>query len=113
MKKRAIMTEKWKLIAALEPDIHGFPPIELYDLEKDLGERENLTAERPDIVSELLTVMHEHVSRRTLETGLPDPLPLQPIPLKRIGKMEAAVPRDENGNQKLSEGDFKGYERKC
>src|SRR5205807_2321177 len=33
MKKRAVRTPEWKLIVALEPDLHGFPLVELYDMQ--------------------------------------------------------------------------------
>jgi arylsulfatase A-like enzyme len=113
MKKRAVMTEAWKLIVALEPDIHNLPPVELFSLIDDPGERTNVASERAEIVEELSQLMNDHVLRRVTETGLPDPLPIQPIPLKRIGKMEAAVPRGASTDVKLHRGDFKGYEREA
>ncbi|MCC6730663.1 MAG: sulfatase [Chthonomonadales bacterium] len=114
MKKRALRTHAWKLITALEPDIHGFPMAELYDLTRDPGEQRNLAEELPDVVAGLRAQMDEHVRRRTTNAGLPDPLPTQPIPLRRIGRVEEAVPRDEAvapADEKLCEGDFVGYER--
>lgn len=107
MKKRAIRTHTHKLIVSLEPDLHGFPPVELYDLLADPGEKTDVASERPEVVAELRLRLEDHVARRTADTGLPDPLPIQPIPLRRIGKVETAVPKDE----KLTEGDFVGYER--
>jgi arylsulfatase len=126
MKKRALRTREWKLIVSLEPDIHGFPMTELYHLTTDPGEKHNCAEEMPDMADEMRERLEEHVSRRTAEVGLPDPLPLQPVPLKRVGRMEAAVPRDREPSssstategkavtlvdRKLDEGDFKGYER--
>ncbi len=118
MKKRAIRTPDWKLIVALEPDIHGFPTVELYDLASDRGEKRNLADERPEVVKELRERMDDHVREREAETGLADPLPLQPIPLRHIGKMETAVPKDNKliadrpvTDVKREEGDFVGYER--
>jgi len=105
MKKRGLRTHEWKLIVALEPDIHGFPMVELYHLTTDPAERTNLADARPDVVEELRERMEAHVCCRTAETGLPDPLPLQPIPLHSIGK------RPEAADEKRVEGDFKGYER--
>lgn len=131
MKKRGVRTATWKLIVPLEtPDIHGKGDIELYDLHRDPGELVNVATERPDVVARLRRVMDEHVARREAETGLPDPLPLQPIPLKRIGAAEKALtpqpPLPETGegessspvnvsglrgDEKLKEGDFIGYDR--
>lgn len=127
MKKRAVRTSEWKLIRALEPDLHGFPPVELYRLADDPGERHNLADELPQIVDELTAEMDEHVGRRTAAVGLPDPLPLQPVPLKRVGGAPAprrrarsaapAVepheprPDERSGDRKLADGDFVGYVR--
>jgi arylsulfatase A-like enzyme len=121
MKKRAIRTREWKLIVSLEPDLHDFPPLELYHLGNDPGELVNLAADRPEVVAELQSQLDGHVRQRLEETGQEDPLPLQPIPLRRIGKMETAVPKDEAlkdaeqkavvEDEKLPEGDFVGYER--
>ncbi|HSV73250.1 MAG TPA: sulfatase [Chthonomonadales bacterium] len=116
MKKRAIRTHAWKLIVALESDIHGLPPLELFDLTTDPGEKVNLADELPEVVSELRGRLDDHVRRRLAETGTTDPLPEQPIPLRRVGRMEEAVPTDREEkaaahDEKLDAGDFVGYER--
>jgi arylsulfatase A-like enzyme len=115
MKKRALRTHEWKLIVGLEPDIHGFPAEELYHLTGDPAEQANMARELPEVTRRLRGWMEDHVQRRVAETGLPDPLPLQPIPLKRVGKMEQSVPKDEPApppaDEKLRDGDFVGYER--
>lgn len=116
MKKRAVRTHEWKLIVALEPDIHGFPPVELYHLTDDPSEKRNIAADRPDVVAALRSMLDDHVARRVAETGQPDPLPLQPIPLRSVGKTEDAIPADKaaskpGGDEKLEDGDFVGYVR--
>jgi len=131
MKKRGIRTHRWKLIVPLEtPDLHGHSAIELYHLPSDPGELDNIAAERPEVTARLTRLMDEWIESRLVATGLPDPLPLQPIPLRRVGKMEQSVPRDAasattepkqsgdrppvrdtEGDVKLAEGDFIGYER--
>jgi arylsulfatase A-like enzyme len=133
MKKRGIRTHRWKLIVPLEtPDLHGNSDIELYHLPDDPGERKNICKERPEVVARLMRLMDEWIADRLAETGLPDPLLTQPIPLRRIGKMDVAVPRDKKllgeteiedapgqaisqvtseGDKKLNEGDFIGYDR--
>ena len=39
MRKRAWRTREWKLIEALEPDLHDLPPIELYNLSETRGSK--------------------------------------------------------------------------
>ena len=131
MKKRGIRTHRWKLIVPLEtPDLHGSSDVELYQLVTDPGELHNIAFDRPDVVERLTGLMDEWIASRLSATGLPDPLPTQPIPLRRVGKMDAAVPRAESradphpvdlhaatsrpegkGDVKLAEGDFIGYDR--
>lgn len=113
MKKRAVRTHEWKLIVALEPDMHGFPPVELYHLSEDPAEQRNVSAEYPEIVRDLRSRMEEHVRARTASEGLADPLPSQPIPLRRIGRVEErlGVELAAAGDEKIAHGDFVGYER--
>lgn len=86
MRKRGLRTREWKLIVALEPDIHGRPPVELYHLPTDPGEQRNVADERPDVVEELRGKLMRWVARRRRETGNPDPLEVQEITLRRIGR---------------------------
>lgn len=51
--KRAIRTKKWKLIKTLDKAFWDTPDIELYDVEKDVGETCNLAEEKPEMVDEL------------------------------------------------------------
>jgi arylsulfatase A-like enzyme len=74
MRKRGWRTPEWKLIQALEPDIYGKPPVELYHLVDDPEEQHNLAERLPDAVRKLLAAMEEWCARRLAETGLPDPL---------------------------------------
>jgi arylsulfatase A-like enzyme len=120
MKKRGIRTHRWKYIVPLEtPDIHGNSDLELYDLYDDPGELCNIAEERPDVVAQLQMQMEAHIAQRLQATGNLDPIPVQPIPLKRVGSMDAAVPedrrlriaKDRGGDEKLPAGDFIGYDR--
>jgi arylsulfatase A-like enzyme len=86
MRKRGIRTRRWKYIEALEPDIHNMPPRELYDLESDPGELNNLAEERPDVVNELSDKLHQWVRKRLAETQKPDPMETQGITLRQIGE---------------------------
>ena len=74
MRKRGWRTEEWKLIQALEPDIYGKPPMELYHLPTDPAEQRNLAEERPDVVQSLAAARDAHITRRLAETGQADPV---------------------------------------
>lgn len=90
MRKRAVRTPEWKLIVARDhPDIHGCPPVELYDLTADPGEQQNLADERPETVAALRGELEAWLAARLRETGLPDPLEEQEISLRQIGKPPA------------------------
>lgn len=56
----AVRVGKWKLHLAK----HGAERVELYDLDADLGEQNDLAADRPDVVSELL--VEAEAARREL-----------------------------------------------
>jgi hypothetical protein len=74
MRKRGWRTAEWKLIEALEPDFHSFPPVELYHLPTDPHETNNLAAREPEVVMWLRHRMQSWVDRRVKETGQPDPI---------------------------------------
>lgn len=85
-KKRAWLEGPFKLISALEPDFHGGPDLELYDLREDAGETANLAAVRPHVVGPLRERLEAHVRRRLVEEGGgADPLCTQPVSSRRIG----------------------------
>jgi arylsulfatase A-like enzyme len=118
MKKRGVRTHRWKLIVPLEtPDLHGNSDIELYDLAADPGELNNVAADQPESVAQLTRQMEAWIAKRLQAEGAADPLPLHPIPLRRVGRsMDVAVPRDkrltkEAQDERLEGGDFIGYER--
>ncbi len=92
MRKHAWRTREWKLILALEPDFHHMPPVELYHLPSDPGERRNLADARPDVVARLRADMLAHVERRERETGRPAPVSVQGVTMRRIGNVRMAVP---------------------
>ncbi len=74
MRKHGWRTPIWKLIVALEPDIHFKPEVELYNLIEDPLENNNLAEQLPDVVAFLRGRMEQHISRRTAETGKPNPI---------------------------------------
>ena len=65
--KRAIRTNRWKFIDSLEPDPHGRPMQELFDLQVDPDEQNNLIHHFPDIAHDLQTRLHAWVERRLEE----------------------------------------------
>ncbi|MHB0877009.1 MAG: sulfatase family protein [Anaerolineae bacterium] len=74
MRKHGWRTPQWKLIEALEPDFHGKPAVELYDLVEDPAENDNLAEEEPQVVALLHERMQAWIARREQETGLPNPM---------------------------------------
>src|SRR5687767_12825049 len=87
MRKRGVRTPEWKLIVARDhPDIHGRPPLELYNLRTDPRELRNVAAEQPAVVAALRAELEGWIDRRLRETGLPDPIERQEITLRQIGQ---------------------------
>ncbi len=69
MRKHGWRTPIWKYWEALEPDFHGKPPVELYNLVKDPQERRNLAEQEPDIVAMLQNRLRRWEKRRERRTG--------------------------------------------
>jgi arylsulfatase A-like enzyme len=85
--KRGLRTARWKFINSIEPDFHGRPMQELYDLERDPDEQQNLASELPELVRELETRLNAWVAQRLTETGRSvDPSKEQGVCATRIGK---------------------------
>ena len=77
MRKHGWRTPEWKLIVALEPDFHGKPSVELYNLIEDPAENVNVAKAQPDMVKLLKSRMEAWIARRKKETGLPNPIDVQ------------------------------------
>jgi arylsulfatase A-like enzyme len=89
--KRAYRDGKWKFIQSIEQDYHGRPMQELFDLETDPTEQNNIAAAHPEIVAELKAKLDAYVARRLEETGRAvDPAAEQGRCGTRIG-----TPKDE------------------
>jgi arylsulfatase A-like enzyme len=52
-------------------EVEGLPPIQLYDLEADIGERENLQDKHPEIVERLTALMTQYVRTGRSTPGAP------------------------------------------
>jgi arylsulfatase A-like enzyme len=74
MRKHGLRTHEWKFIEALEPDFHGLPKQELYNLIADPAESRNLVDAEPAVLNLLRERMVAHIARRTAATGRPDPI---------------------------------------
>jgi arylsulfatase A-like enzyme len=74
MRKHGWRTPEWKLIVALEPDMHFKPPVELYNLIQDPQENNNLAEQEPEMVALLRGRMDAFIAKRTAETGRPNPI---------------------------------------
>lgn len=84
--KRAIRTERWKFINSIEPDPHGRPMQELFDLKSDPGEQRNVIEEQPERAKELEERLSAWVERSLKEAGCEvDPIKTQGVAGTRIG----------------------------
>jgi len=76
--KRAVRDHRWKFIQSYEPDPHGRPMQELFDLESDPTEQTNLAESMPEKVAEMKARLDAWVAKRLAETGrTTDPVPAQ------------------------------------
>ncbi|MFD1956817.1 sulfatase [Paenibacillus thailandensis] len=74
MRKHGWRTPEWKLIVALEPDLHFKPAVELYNIVRDPLERHNLAEREPDVVKLLTARMEAHIASREKATGRINPM---------------------------------------
>jgi hypothetical protein len=68
----AIRKGKWKLLTIpgsggwsfpnIKKDLEGLPPVQLYDMENDPAEKNNLFDKHPDVVKELQALLHKYQS---------------------------------------------------
>ncbi len=73
MRKHGWRTPEWKLIVALEPDLHFKPEVELYNLIEDPDENNDVAKKYPDIVASLKAQMDAHIAARERQVG-PNPM---------------------------------------
>ena len=74
MRKHGWRTPEWKLIHALEPDMHFKPEVELYNLIIDPEENNNVAEENPDVVAMLESRMQAWIAEREKQTGRTNPI---------------------------------------
>jgi arylsulfatase len=68
--KWALRTSEYKLIVSREPDLHGKPPVELYDLLEDPGEKRDLAEREPDLTKRLLEQFNQNLIKMMTQRGL-------------------------------------------
>jgi arylsulfatase A-like enzyme len=67
--KRAVMNDRYKFIQSFERDPHNRPMQELFDLQADPTEQNNIAEQHPEIVAELKGKLDAWVAKRLQETG--------------------------------------------
>ncbi len=101
MRKQGWRTPIWKFWEALEPDFHGKPPVELYNIIEDPEELNNLAKKEPQIVETLRGRMNAWLEKRCRETGKGNPILDHAIGLdRRIGSVSAAQKLQDHGDKK-------------
>ena len=76
--KRGYTDGKWKYINSIEQDYHGRPMRELFDLENDPDEQNNIAEANPKVVKKLQKKLDDWVAKRLKETKTKkDPLEVQ------------------------------------
>jgi arylsulfatase A-like enzyme len=63
----------WSYPAPGRDDTTGMPPIQLYDLNADIGERENVQEKHPEVVAHLTELMTRYVRNGRSTPGAPQP----------------------------------------
>lgn len=66
--KRGYTDGKWKYINSIEQDYHGRPMRELFDLENDPNEQNNIAEENPKVIKKLQKKLDDWVAKRLKET---------------------------------------------
>ncbi|MCX6377421.1 MAG: ATP-binding protein, partial [Armatimonadetes bacterium] len=74
MRKHGWRTPEWKLMHALEPDMHFKPEIELYNLIQDPEEYNNVAEQEPGVVKMLEARMKAWIKKREAETCRRNPI---------------------------------------
>ncbi len=91
MRKQGWRTPIWKFWEAMEPDFHGKPPVELYNLVEDPQESVNLASKEPGVVNLMRERMNAWIAERERRTGKISNIKNYELGLgKRIGSIATA-----------------------
>ncbi len=63
----------WSYPRPHTPENDGLPPIQLYDLDADISEQKNISAEHPEIVDEMTALLVQYVRNGRSTPGAPQP----------------------------------------
>lgn len=90
--KWALRTDRHKFILSREPDLHGMPMRELYDLQMDPEETQNWIEQQPRLAAEMEAALEEWIQSMLVRHGLnDDPLRVQGITLGRRWREQQAA----------------------
>lgn len=70
--KRGVRTPDWKFIRCVDPGVYPRDGVEVYDLNRDPAEQNNLAAERPDVLLQLDAMLTSWLSEQLDDR--PDPM---------------------------------------
>jgi arylsulfatase A-like enzyme len=100
MRKHGWRTPIWKYWEALEPDFHGKPPVELYNIIEDPEESRNLAEKEPEVVEALRARMSRYIKKRCRQTQKENPIHDHWIGTeKHIGSIATAKNLQESGKK--------------
>lgn len=57
--QRAVITQDWKMIRTLHPGEWNYPPVQLYDKQKDLAEQHDVAENHPEVINHLSGLLCE------------------------------------------------------
>jgi arylsulfatase len=84
--KRGAVNANYKYIHALQQDQHGGPMTELYDLQADINEQNNIVDSQPEVAAQMEERLQAWIAKRLQETGRDaDPAQVQGQCGSRIG----------------------------
>jgi arylsulfatase A-like enzyme len=111
MRKHGWRTPEWKLIVALEPDLHYKPPVELYNLITDPLELDNLVDREPEVVAYLTDRMNRYVKMREEQTGRPAPITTNFLGWRKEGEAPRPFESSDEAYHTMHIGDTKAAKK--
>ena len=61
----------WSYPRPGKDDLTGFPPIQLYNLQNDIGEKKNVYQEHPEVIENLAELLTKYVKNGRSTPGTP------------------------------------------